>query len=156
MISTTKNHFLLLIFAHTLILPISFSILTVNDNKKLQMPWDLDICYTLMPETTVHITHILGQNVVLNVHCKSKDDDLGEQVLTQGISYEFRFRPNFWGTTLFFCNFSWEGRSQSCTIYEYNRDIDRCCDICMWSVDSTGVHGYNKHTGKADVSICPW
>ncbi|KDO59842.1 hypothetical protein CISIN_1g039691mg, partial [Citrus sinensis] len=46
--------------------------------------------------------------VDLAVHCKSGDDDLGEQVIPHQGNYGFHFRPNFWGTTLFYCKFAWQ------------------------------------------------
>ena len=42
----------------------------------------------------------------LTVHCKSKDDDLGEHVLHTGDNYNWSFRENFWISTLFWCHFS--------------------------------------------------
>ncbi|GAY68055.1 hypothetical protein CUMW_261180 [Citrus unshiu] len=46
--------------------------------------------------------------VDLAVHCKSGDDDLGEQVIPHQGNYGFHFQPNFWGTTLFYCKFAWQ------------------------------------------------
>jgi hypothetical protein len=36
-----------------------------------------------------------------NVHCKSKDDNLGDHVIHNNEYYHWEFRPNIWGTTLF-------------------------------------------------------
>lgn len=58
---------------------------------------------------TVRITNAVGANTDLTVHCKSKDDDLGDHVLHSGESFEFHFRQNFWGSTLFYCSFEWRG-----------------------------------------------
>jgi hypothetical protein len=44
-----------------------------------------------------------------NVHCKSKDDNLGDRVIHNNEYYYGEFRPNIWGTTLFFCHISWIG-----------------------------------------------
>ena len=45
---------------------------------------------------------------VLNVHCKSKDDDLGNHVLKGNANFHVTFCVNVWATTLFWCNFNWE------------------------------------------------
>ena len=37
----------------------------------------------------------------LTVHCKSKNDDLGEHVLRTGENYSWNFKENFWRSTLF-------------------------------------------------------
>ena len=39
------------------------------------------------------------------VHCKSKDDDLGEHQIGPGGNFNWSFRENFWQTTLYWCNF---------------------------------------------------
>ncbi|XP_021607739.1 self-incompatibility protein S1 [Manihot esculenta] len=57
---------------------------------------------------TVNITNNLGANIELNFHCKSKNDDLGQQQLPYKGFWYFKFRPNFWGTTLFYCSMNWE------------------------------------------------
>ena len=46
------------------------------------------------------------RNSVLNVHCKSKDDDLGARVLETETHFDWSFKINFWQTTLFWCNFN--------------------------------------------------
>ncbi|KAL9245900.1 hypothetical protein vseg_019499 [Gypsophila vaccaria] len=127
-----------------------FSLLTEN-NEEVK----ISFCHALMPLTVVHIANYLDQGATLTVHCNSKDDDLGTQVLEFGRYFEFRFRPNFWGTTRFYCDFSWSGGSQHITIYKYKRDLHRCCDNCVWNVDKMGMHGINKFTGKDDV-VFPW
>lgn len=43
------------------------------------------------------------------VHCKSKDNDLGFDLLHYEDEYGFHFRANMFRTTLFFCSFQWEG-----------------------------------------------
>jgi hypothetical protein len=36
-----------------------------------------------------------------NVHCKSKDNNLGDHVIHNNEYYHWEFRPNIWGTTSF-------------------------------------------------------
>lgn len=87
----------------------------------------------------IHIKNTLGEGVDLIFQCKSKDDDLGAKRLASQESWEFVFRPNFWGTTLFYCNFSWNGRVESFDIYMYRRDYNRCNDhTCLWEINQSG------------------
>lgn len=44
----------------------------------------------------------------INVHCKSKDRDLGPHVFGSEEFFEFNFEPNFFATSLFFYRFWWE------------------------------------------------
>ncbi|XP_038698049.1 S-protein homolog 5-like [Tripterygium wilfordii] len=85
-----------------------------------------DARFPIPKKVTTHINNDLGPGIDLTLHCKSKEDDLGEHVLQyhdQG--YEFRFRPNIWGSTLFFCSFSWQGGPiHWFDIYDYRRDDD--------------------------------
>ncbi|KAI9185099.1 hypothetical protein LWI28_004114 [Acer negundo] len=41
--------------------------------------------------------------LILYVHCKSRDNDLGLQNLTAGAEFEWHFKLNFSGSTLFWC-----------------------------------------------------
>ncbi|KAK6941591.1 Plant self-incompatibility S1 [Dillenia turbinata] len=58
-------------------------------------------------QTHVQIQNGLDEGVELSVHCKSKNDDLGFHDLPFQADHTFSFRPNFWGTTLFYCSFKW-------------------------------------------------
>ncbi|KAF3514330.1 hypothetical protein F2Q69_00000172 [Brassica cretica] len=52
---------------------------------------------------TLVLTNELN-NKILGIHCKSKDDDLGDHYLAVGQSQEYKFRDNLWHTTLFWCH----------------------------------------------------
>ncbi|CDY11287.1 BnaA03g01230D [Brassica napus] len=52
---------------------------------------------------TLVLTNELN-NKILAIHCKSKDDDLGDHYLAVGQSQEYKFRDNLWHTTLFWCH----------------------------------------------------
>ncbi|KAM1145230.1 hypothetical protein ACFX2I_037190 [Malus domestica] len=56
--------------------------------------------------------HIDVENRVLpkadvELHCKSKKDDLGNHVIPPSGAYDFTFHDNLWDTTLFYCNVQW-------------------------------------------------
>ncbi|CAA7037791.1 unnamed protein product [Microthlaspi erraticum] len=64
----------------------------------------IDNAYGL--KTTVLIRNGLDHKKWLKVHCKSKDDNLGDKYLGPGKDYHFNFSDNFWGTTRFGCTLS--------------------------------------------------
>lgn len=85
----------------------------------------------------VTITNNLEDNLDLTVHCKSRDDDLGPHLLRQGQNYGFKFTNNFWGTTLFFCSFQWNGEFRWFDIYKESRDYG-ICTSCDWFIKKSG------------------
>ncbi|KAF8014582.1 hypothetical protein BT93_H0415 [Corymbia citriodora subsp. variegata] len=94
------------------------------------------ICW--LGETYVQIYNSLPGGVMLTVHCKSKDNDLGVHHIPQGGMWEFHFRPNFFCKTLFFCSMQWPGQFHYFDIYDGKRDTTRCEEMCTWFVKPTG------------------
>lgn len=91
-------------------------------------------------KTHVRIINNLPDNMDLTVHCKSGEDDLGTQVLSYLSSYEFRFNPNIWGTTQFYCSMAWPSNLHYFDIYIHRRDY-KCYwskHVCMWRVTPQG------------------
>lgn len=93
---------------------------------------------TVEKRVDLRITNDLGTGENLSHHCKSRDDDLGAHVLAPNQFSEFRFRPNFWGTTLYFCRFWWGRESHWFDIYVQKRDAGRCNSKCWWMVGPNG------------------
>ncbi|KAE8687421.1 hypothetical protein F3Y22_tig00111022pilonHSYRG00714 [Hibiscus syriacus] len=62
--------------------------------------------FSLIPhKADVLIYNDLGYGTDLTLHCKSKNDDMGEQHLGYRNYFEFRFRPSIFMNTLFYCSF---------------------------------------------------
>ncbi|XP_054805874.1 S-protein homolog 2-like [Prosopis cineraria] len=87
-----------------------------------------------IPRRTVNMANDLGRGLDLTVHCKQKGEDLGEHLLHPNETYEFTFRPNFWGTTLYFCRFYWTGASNWLVVFSMQRDHDKCPVGCFWKI----------------------
>ncbi|ESR33732.1 hypothetical protein CICLE_v10006408mg [Citrus x clementina] len=85
----------------------------------------------LFNKTYVQITNKLETGEDLTLHCKSKDDDLGEHVLHKDESYNFSFCRNVFGETLYFCSFEWSGKVHRFDIFDESRDG---CDHCNWRI----------------------
>ncbi|KAL9674261.1 hypothetical protein QQ045_030531 [Rhodiola kirilowii] len=95
----------------------------------------------------VHITNNLTVGSTMNVHCQSRDNDLGHHLLKLGEEISWSFSPNFWGSTLFWCEVEWEGSSSRVHFdaYNQNRDGARCNKKCLWSVTEDGILlGYDE------------
>jgi hypothetical protein len=98
---------------------------------------------TLFGKVTVTIINnvTLGQTpTTINVHCKSKDDDLGFHTLKFGENYKFSFRRTLilYKDTLFFCSVTWPGDSKLHYIDIFDEKYDDC-NNCTWKI--------NKHWG---------
>ncbi|KAH0993632.1 hypothetical protein GBA52_005115 [Prunus armeniaca] len=101
--------------------------------------------------TAVRITNLLENNVDLTVHCKSNDNDLGEHTIRPREEYEFDFKTNIFGTTLFFCGFKWSNEFHWFDVFRTARDD---CSSCFWSIIEAGpclygvdgiCYQWNKH-----------
>ncbi|KAK8714478.1 hypothetical protein V6N13_149668 [Hibiscus sabdariffa] len=88
--------------------------------------------FSLFPKKThVQINNDLSSGIDLTVHCKSKDDNLGEQHLGYHNNFDFGFRPSIFQNTLFFCSFQWNGITHQFDIYVQMRE-SLLCRQCVW------------------------
>uniref|UniRef100_A0A7N0UH66 S-protein homolog n=1 Tax=Kalanchoe fedtschenkoi TaxID=63787 RepID=A0A7N0UH66_KALFE len=89
----------------------------------------------------------------IKVHCKSKNDDMGEHTLWNGMHTTFSFRW-FWSKTFFWCDVFWNNRWVVFDAYVHSRDVNRClknhCD-CKWAITSKGPCFWNQETQKYDL-----
>lgn len=83
----------------------------------------------------------ISQN--FSVHCKSKDDDLGNHVIHDIECYSWEFHPNVFGTTLFSCNISSTRGEVNNVFCNQKRDRhNRCPLFCDWYVTKDGIEGF--------------
>ena len=101
----------------------------------------------LFSKVHVKITNDLGLGLVLNLHCKSRDDDLGTHVLLVHGLFQFSFRPNVIWTTIFASNFRWKSGYQVLDINNHNRDS---CTNCTWNILPKGPCKYNFDANAYD------
>ncbi|GAV63844.1 Self-incomp_S1 domain-containing protein [Cephalotus follicularis] len=87
-------------------------------------------------------------NTTLEVHCKSGDDDLGLHSLPYyGDTYGFKFRINYFGTTLFFCDLWWNDLHVVFDAFvSDDKFIDQCGDhSCNWDAQDDGIYLDNNN-----------
>ncbi|KAF5466192.1 hypothetical protein F2P56_016141 [Juglans regia] len=105
----------------------------------------------LQHKARVRISNDLGEGMDLSVHCVSGEDDLGTHLIPYHSGYyEFGFRPNFQGTTLFHCGFQWNDVSHHFDIYIANRD-QKHCTLCLWNIKADHPCMLNEETSKYDL-----
>ncbi|KAL9691236.1 hypothetical protein QQ045_011655 [Rhodiola kirilowii] len=95
-------------------------------------------CGLIGPTLHVDITNNIGN---IRIHCKSKDDDLGVQPRGYGQTYGFHFKPNAFGTTLFFCSVMWDGKLEWFEAFNHTKDLKRCVNSnchCPWRLTPNG------------------
>ncbi|KAH1091448.1 hypothetical protein J1N35_018705 [Gossypium stocksii] len=96
----------------------------------------------------IHVTNDLPSDLPpavpsLHLHCKSKDEDLGEKVMFKHEDYSWDAKINLFRTTLFFCYAWWEGKQQYFEAFKATRDEHRCRiyhNSCLWSVREDGIY----------------
>lgn len=90
----------------------------------------------------------LGNGRNMRVHCQSKDNDLGEQVVSDGSEFGWDFSVNVWGTTLFYCDTEWDQvQDYHFDAYSFERDFVRCHSQCSWLFSIQGIYALNNATG---------
>ncbi|KAJ8752291.1 hypothetical protein K2173_003927 [Erythroxylum novogranatense] len=104
---------------------------------------------------TITILNELENGLDFTVHCKSKNDDLGEHIVKPKGSYQYGFRPNILRTTLFVCSFSWDADVHWFNIYDGQDPFYNHCSVCIWLVKLGGLCQYNYDTGHFDLCR-PW
>uniref|UniRef100_A0A7N0TNI3 S-protein homolog n=1 Tax=Kalanchoe fedtschenkoi TaxID=63787 RepID=A0A7N0TNI3_KALFE len=106
----------------------------------------------IFPKYMVEIINGIGPEI--EVHCKSKDDDLGVHHMAYGQGYYFGFRASIWGTTLFYCSARWNGRTEYFDAFDEKKDMipsmDNGC-LCSWLLKPDGPRFQKpKTTGHDD------
>jgi hypothetical protein len=95
------------------------------------------LAHNVTSKVTVTVFNNLSGNLNLNLHCKSKDDDLGFHLLHQGQSYSWSFGNKVFGGTLFYCSVEWSGKLHYFDAYIQDRDQYKCFN-CVWHIKQSG------------------
>ncbi|OVA10710.1 Plant self-incompatibility S1 [Macleaya cordata] len=100
---------------------------------------------SIWPRVRVSIVNDLANKSMLTIHCKSRDDDLGEHKLDFGQDFHFKFTINLSFTTLFWCSMSWTDSNGhliqgTFDTYKANRDWLLCRKNCIYPVRQDGVY----------------
>ncbi|KAL2342384.1 hypothetical protein Fmac_003669 [Flemingia macrophylla] len=92
---------------------------------------------------TVRVKNDLKNGIVIYLHCRSKNDDLGQHSLVVGEQQEWSFKDNIFDSTLFWCTLdagNWQFKFE---IYSAKRDT-KCTTECDRSIRSDGAYFWNQ------------
>ncbi|KAL3634189.1 hypothetical protein CASFOL_021243 [Castilleja foliolosa] len=105
------------------------------------------ICIPTRLKFAVKIENALPHNTTdqLKFNCKSGDTDLGYHALNVGQSYEWSFCANFFGKTLYFCNFQWGTKHQSFDVFSKSTPKDCPHGVCKWVAMLDGFYSSNPN-----------
>lgn len=103
-----------------------------------------------LKKVNVNISNELGSGMYLNLQCKSKNDDLGPQLLAPQQYFTFHFHNSLFRNTLFFCRFWWGNESHWFDIYIQKRKLeeDICKRRCWWQIQGPGPCLLDPDTGS--------
>lgn len=97
----------------------------------------------------VRVQNDLGPGVTLNVHCSSKDEDLGIHDLQDGEYTEWSFQVSFIKNIRFGCIIQWKNdKEYNFDAFTTKRDMLRCAEQCWWSIKTDGGYSYNEYFKK--------
>ncbi|KAL1542414.1 hypothetical protein AAHA92_26513 [Salvia divinorum] len=93
---------------------------------------------------------------LLNIHCFSKDDDLGYHDLAPKAEYRFAFCENPLAT-LFSCHYKWNGKDKKFHAYDATTSYNRCNKgICYYIVKPDGFYFSNVYPPNQGRFLCDW
>nr|XP_009765516.1 PREDICTED: uncharacterized protein LOC104217059 [Nicotiana sylvestris] len=99
--------------------------------------------------------HILNNLPELQLHCASKNDDMGHSYPPLRTNYKWEFCA--WSRTLYFCHFWWGFKG---TVFDVFNDIKHCIhdgsnfipkgtERCIYNVKDDGIYlGYEDNSGQ--------
>lgn len=111
---------------------------------------------TASPDS-VDIVNQMPIGGTITVHCQSRDNDLATHSLPSGQTYGFGFKNNFWGTTLFSCEFlSPSGQQAGFQVWSSQVRNDVFCYHCVWYVRPDGFYAMEKGAPVQPKFMHPW
>ncbi|KAG4149842.1 hypothetical protein ERO13_D05G357766v2 [Gossypium hirsutum] len=120
-----------------------------HDNSRWIHPW--------FKTWHIYAVNELSKDQTLLVHCKSKDDDLGIHNLTVGSEFTWKFRPRFFGGTLFWCYMAYDNLHASFKAFWDDQALYNVCDwgTCFWIAKDDGIYIRNIPKNRDDY-YCNW
>ncbi|KAK3029545.1 hypothetical protein RJ639_038504 [Escallonia herrerae] len=103
----------------------------------------------------VHVINALpADSPPVNVHCASKNDEIGYHTLHVNDDLTWSFKTPFIGNTLYFCRFKWNGRDKAFVVFDQQNAIE--CQrkpfakkyLCYWFVKDDGFYFQDHYTNN--------
>ena len=77
----------------------------------------VDGCFATTKHHVYILNNLVSNSTSLNIHCASKDDDLGFHTISANQKYEWSFCKNFFSTTLFYCHLWWDSEDKAFDVF---------------------------------------
>ncbi|CAM6086591.1 unnamed protein product [Calypogeia fissa] len=102
---------------------------------------DVIHCFPITGTPGVGIQDYTGGPIT--AHCQSKDDDLGTRTMQNNEVWDWRFKPNVFGSTLWWCNFWWNSQTACFSVWDINNAPQYDASINDWRVAQDGFSLYD-------------
>ncbi|KAG5060723.1 hypothetical protein GLYMA_01G142000v4 [Glycine max] len=97
--------------------------------------------------THVRVYNGMNDSIPVHLHCRSKDDDLGQHVLAVGEHQEWSFGTRVFGNTLFWCTMDAGNVHASFEIYNAKTEVATCNAQCNRILNNDGGYFFNEYSG---------
>lgn len=106
----------------------------------------------------VHIMNKLPQNSApLELHCASKNDDIGNHTLGIDQEIQWGFCESFFANTLFYCDAQWGSKKSHFNAFKSSWNIRCDRGSCFWEARSDGFYLSNlKYDPAAYKKYADW
>ncbi|KAJ4822124.1 hypothetical protein Tsubulata_017251 [Turnera subulata] len=105
------------------------------------------------PKYHVQVFSGLSNNNNLEIHCRSKDDDLGRHELPWSAEFTWSFRMDILGTTVFWCDMNWANGHGSFNVFWNDGGFLHKCNYknCIWVAQDDGLYLDDIPASKYDL-----
>ncbi|KAL8052104.1 hypothetical protein ABFS82_06G188600 [Erythranthe guttata] len=109
------------------------------------------------PKITIKVLNNLPQGSgSLQMHCASKDDDLGNRTLAVGDEFDWTFCDHFLSKTLFFCHLWWGARQKAFDVYDKDLSQGKRHEFYLWAAQSDGIYLGTSDSTQSLVKVYSW
>lgn len=103
----------------------------------------------------VHIVSNLNPtSPPLQVHCKSREDDLGNHMLSVNQDYNWSFCNGFFETTLFYCNIRTGEKQLGFQAFASGWRENCTKNVCNWAAKEDGIYFNGQKKDKWIIRCC--
>ncbi|WCJ24175.1 Plant self-incompatibility protein S1 family [Euphorbia peplus] len=132
----------------------------VEASNKITVAKQTKIKIEVCLKFTVHVINALSSNEhPLNIHCQSRDDDLGSHTLYVGGDFHFKFGTKLVGKKSWFtCDMIWGSKHQHVDVFKQNYEGDLCCPTrtCYWKAKNNGIYFNNIDDPTFNLKRYDW
>ncbi|KAG4403557.1 hypothetical protein AAZX31_01G129100 [Glycine max] len=94
---------------------------------------------------TVRVYNGMNDGILVYLHCRSRDNDLGQHVLAVGEYQEWSFTDNLFGTTLFWCTMDAGNVHASFEVYNAQTEEMNCSTQCNRILNNYGGYFFIQY-----------